>query len=140
MRRDARNSDARAKLERCAGRQREDALHGNDGVFLGRPAGRALMGGQYDPDPVTSRELIDPRAKRIHDSGPVLIGDKLGTFRISPVPAAAGLPVRGVDAGENQPDAHLSGAGLRNVTVDKPQYGRVAGLVVDDCFHEGLAM
>ncbi len=55
----------------------DDPFGGHVGVLL-RCAGRPLVAGQVDPDPVANRQVLDPVSDGVDHARPVLVGSDLG--------------------------------------------------------------
>jgi hypothetical protein len=133
VRGNARDGDAGAEIETGPKREPENALDWYDCVFLSGAAQRAVVCGKRDPDRVTDREAIYPRAEFVYDAGAIMVRDGLAR-RVADSPPT-GFPVSGVDARHENANPNFARSRLWNRPIDKLNYRRVTVLRVDGCSH-----
>ena len=87
------------------------AARGQVRVLL-RGAGGPLVAGEIHPDAITHREVLDALPERVDHTRTVLVGSYLRKRRRCTVAGAkAGLPVGGVDAGDDDADTDFARPG-----------------------------
>ena len=112
MRRERRDPEARAEVERRALGQRHRVRRG-EGHELLRGAVGPAPGDLPQPHPLTHAIRIHARAHRHHRAGAVLVRDHLGERRrLARARTPARLPVGGVHARNRHAHEHLALTGL----------------------------
>ena len=101
-----------------------------------RGAGGPLMAGEIHPDAITDGKVVDALPERVNHTRTVLVRSYLRKWRRCTVAGAkAGLPVGGVDAGDEDVDADLARARFGQIAIDELQNRRVTCTRVDDRLH-----
>ena len=131
-----RYAEAGADVEARAAGQAYDAVSGQVRVLL-RGAGRPLVAGEIDPDAIADGKILDTLPEGVDHARTVLVRRDLGERRRCAIAGAeAGLPVGRVDTRDDDADPDLARSWLGHVAVDEPEDGWIAGLGIDDRFHE----
>jgi hypothetical protein len=94
------------------------------------------VAGEIHPDPITDGEVLHTLSECVDDTGTVLVRSHLRKRRrCTFARATAGLPVGGVDAGDDDVDTDLARSRLGHVAIDELQNGRATCAQVDDRLH-----
>jgi len=120
-----RYAEARADVETRGCGQAYHSGGGQVGVLLGC-AGGPLVAGEVYPDPITDGKVFDTLTDCVNDTRTVLVWGHLWKRRRGTGAGAnAGLPVGGVDAGDNHTDTDLAGRRFGHIPIDEAKNRRV---------------
>jgi hypothetical protein len=122
-----RYAEAGTDVEASPFRKSYDPIRGQVGVFL-RRARRPLVASEIYPNAIPHGKIHDPLPECIDDACTVLVWSYLRERRRCTVTGAkAGLPVGGVDAGDDDVDADFAGRRFGQIAIDEPEDRWVTG-------------
>ena len=123
-----RYAEAGADLKAGASGKSYHPVGGEVGVFL-CGAGGPLVAREIYPDPIPDGKVCDPFPEGVDDTSTVLVGSYLRERRrCTAAGAKAGLPVGGVDAGDDHADSDFAWTWFGHVAIDEPENRWVTGM------------